>query len=80
MFLDCLAPKQFRQIVKKALSLTSNPYPVDSKQLSDSKYRRVDIGEYRIIYLVDGDTLKITIAGKRNDDAVYKRYNKKYPR
>ncbi len=71
-----LDAKQFRQIVKKTLSLTSNPYPVDSEQLSGSKYRRVNIGEYRIIYLIEGDTLKIAMIGKRNDDAVYKQYKR----
>ena len=46
--------------------------PHDSKQLIGSPlYRRVDIGEYRIIYRVEKDTVKIAVVGKRNDDLKY---------
>ncbi|MBF0336595.1 MAG: type II toxin-antitoxin system RelE/ParE family toxin [Nitrospirae bacterium] len=81
-FLYRLDAKQFKQVLNKILSLTSEPYPVDSEQLHDKKptditFRRVDIGEYRIIYFVKGDTINITIIGKRNDNAVYKRYKNK---
>jgi len=33
----------------------------------------VDCGEYRIIYYVDGEVLRVPLIGKRNDDEVYKR-------
>jgi len=33
---------------------------------------RVDIGEYRIIYNVDGNVLKVFLIGKRNDDESYR--------
>ena len=45
----------------------ANPEPHDSKKLKGYPYRRADIGEYRIVYRVEGDVLKITVAGKRND-------------
>ena len=31
-----------------------------------------DIGEYRIIYRIEEDLLKIALVGKRNDSAVYR--------
>ena len=71
-FLGELQAKQFRQVVTKVLDLLHNPRPQDHKQLSGYPYLRTDSGEYRIIYLVDGDSLRIILIGKRNDDEVYK--------
>ena len=47
--------------------------PPDSEWVTGFPYRRADIGEYRIIYRVESDTLLIPLIGKRNDDDVYKR-------
>ncbi|MCK4824004.1 hypothetical protein KA005_50090 [bacterium] len=51
----------------------ANPEPHDSKELKGYPYRGTDIGEYRIIYCVEKDILKIAIVGKRNDSEVYKK-------
>lgn len=72
-FLDDLPPKQFRQIVKKVFALLENPKPHDSEELRGCPFLRNDIGEYRIIYDVQGDTLRLILVGKRNDDEVYRR-------
>ncbi|RJQ33644.1 type II toxin-antitoxin system RelE/ParE family toxin [Candidatus Parcubacteria bacterium] len=72
-FVQKLPPKQEGQIGRKLQELLSNPFPSDSIQLKGSILRRVDIGEYRIIYQVIGATLDVPIIGKRNDDDVYKR-------
>ena len=72
-FLDRLPPKQFKQVPTKIFSLMANPEPHDSKKLKGYPYRRADIGEYRIVYRVEGDVLKITVVGKRNDSDVYKK-------
>lgn len=72
-----LPPKQYRQIVGTILELRENPTPHDSKQLTGfPEYRRVDIGEYRIVYRVDSDTVFIAVVGKRNDDEVYRQFKK----
>ena len=76
-FLDDLPPKQFRQVVNKVISLMENPLPQDSCLLSGAPYRRTDIGEYRIIYRVEAECLKVALIGKRNDDEVYRRITKK---
>lgn len=76
-FLEKLNPKQFRQIVTTIFNLRKQPQPPDSKQLIGfSKYRRVDTGEYRIIYRVVKDTIKVCVIGKRNDDEVYKKFKR----
>ena len=69
-FVQSLDAKQFRQVMNKIIELMSDPYPNDSKQLSGAKYRqfrRVDIGEYRIVYKIENDCLKVAEVGKRND-------------
>ncbi len=74
-FLKKLPVKQFRQIVLAILDLSKDPRPNDVRQLKGySGFYRKDIGEYRIIFRIDGDSLKIAIVGKRNDDDVYKRF------
>ncbi|MDO8593361.1 MAG: type II toxin-antitoxin system RelE/ParE family toxin, partial [bacterium] len=72
-FVRKLLPKHRRQVSEKILELCSDPIPHDSEQVIGFLYRRADIGEYRIIYRVEFDTLLIPIIGKRNDDDVYKR-------
>jgi mRNA interferase RelE/StbE len=72
-FLITLPPKQGRQLAVKIQQLRENPEPNDSLLLKGfTPYRRADQGEYRIIYYVQDDTLKVDLIGKRNDDDVYK--------
>jgi mRNA interferase RelE/StbE len=79
-FLKKLSPKQYRQVVSAILALRENPTPNDSKQLSGCpEYHRVDIGEYRIVYQFNNDTVYIAVIGKRNDDEVYKRFKQQNP-
>jgi len=74
-FIKKLPPKQYRQVVGTMLSLRENSKPHDSEQLKGyPQYQRVDIGEYRIIYRFDKDTVYIALVGKRNDEEVYKRF------
>jgi len=71
-FLDDLPPKQFRQIMKKVFALLENPRPHDSEELRGYPFLRNDVGEYRIIYDMQGDTLRLILVGKRNDAEVYR--------
>ncbi|MHC1790907.1 type II toxin-antitoxin system RelE family toxin [Solidesulfovibrio sp.] len=50
------------------------PEASDTSALKNSPYRRTDVGEYRIIYRVEGDVLLVPLIGKRNDGDVYKRF------
>jgi mRNA interferase RelE/StbE len=76
-FIEELEPKRFKQVLNKTLSLLENPHPHDSKKLIGyEEYYRADVGEYRIIYRVDDDTVRIALIGKRNDE-VYKKFERK---
>ncbi|WP_431206716.1 type II toxin-antitoxin system RelE family toxin [Burkholderia cepacia] len=68
-----LDAKQYRQVVSAILGLLSNPEPHDSKQLRGATRgeRRIDVGEYRVIYCVDGENVEVLVVGKRNDGDVY---------
>ena len=77
-FWNDLDAKQYRQIGRKILSLLLDPYPNDSKPLIGyTEYLRVDFGEYRIIYKVEEDTIKLTLIGLRNDGDIYKKIQRK---
>lgn len=70
--LDGLPPKQFRQIVNKIFKLLEQPHPHDTKQLKGFPFLRNDIGEYRLVYDLKEDTLRLIAVGKRNDKEIYR--------
>jgi len=67
-----LPDKHAKQVSTKITELTFNPYLQDSLKLKGYPYHKVDIGEYRIVYCVEEETLEILLIDKRNDDEVYK--------
>lgn len=70
--------KHAKQIARRIIALETDPLPPDSRQLvGHDRYRRVDTGEYRIVYLLDDDRLIIDVIGKRNDDEVYRRFGRR---
>ncbi len=73
-FVGDLQAKQYKQIVGAILNLAVNPIPHDSAKLKgyDDLYRK-DVGEFRIIYHFDSETLFIILVGNRNDSDVYKK-------
>ena len=71
-FLVRLPAKQFGQIDRKIAALADDPHPPDCKKLAGFIFWRVDIGEYRIIYLPIGSVLHIPIIGKRNDGEIFR--------
>ena len=78
-FIEKLAPKEAKQIAVKVFSLSVDPRPHDSKLLKGSSgdYLRVDSGEFRIIYRIEGEILLVSDIGKRNDDEVYRRFGRR---
>jgi mRNA interferase RelE/StbE len=76
-FLEALPGKQYKQIVGTLFGLLKNPEPQDAKKLVGYPYRRVDAGEYRIVYDTQDDVLRVFLIGKRNDDEVYKELKRK---
>jgi mRNA interferase RelE/StbE len=73
-FVRTIQPKHAKQILLKVIALCSDSRPTDAQPLKNSPegYWRADVGEYRIIYRVQGDVLEVPLIGKRNDDEVYK--------
>lgn len=69
-----LDAKQYRQVGSAIFGLLSNAAPHDSRPLKGAQHGecRVDAGEYRIIYSVTADRIEVLVIGKRNDDDVYK--------
>lgn len=68
--LESLPKKVLRQIDKRILALADNPYPPGSKKLQDTEdLRRIRVGDYRILYLVEAERLVVVIVtvGHRRD-------------
>jgi mRNA interferase RelE/StbE len=76
-FLKEMQVKQFRQVGQKVLSLLVDPKPNDAAPLRGYDYWRTDVGEYRIVYKFDDETVYIVLIAKRNDDEVYKKLGQK---
>ena len=56
------------------LALLNDPEPHDSRLLKGSRAanRRVDLGEYRVVYRAEGENLLVLVVGKRNDGEIYR--------
>ncbi len=69
-----LDARQYRQVVSAILGLLHNPEPHDSQPMKVAARgeRRVDAGEYRVIYAIEGETVDVLVVGKRNGDEVYR--------
>ena len=73
-FIDALPAKHARQVAAKILALAEDPTHPLSKMLEGfTPLRRVRSGDFRIIYFVDVDVLKIPLVDRRNDYKVYRR-------
>ncbi len=77
-FMKKLTPKNQRQIALKIQEIRVKHGSHDSKHLKNQPYLRADVGEYRIIYEIEAETLLLVILiGKRNDGDVYKKLSRK---
>jgi mRNA interferase RelE/StbE len=64
--LEGLPPKQYRQVVSAIFDLLADPAPHYSKSLEGTAYRRIAVGEYRVVYRADETFIYVVVAGKRN--------------
>jgi mRNA interferase RelE/StbE len=72
-FLRELPVKQARQIAEKLQALVADPSSLPSEQLRGyAPMRRLRAGEFRIIYVIEGEVVQVRLIGKRNDDEIYK--------
>jgi mRNA-degrading endonuclease RelE of RelBE toxin-antitoxin system len=68
-----LPAKQAAQIAEKLKILAADPKALPSEPLHGfPPLRRAKSGEYRIIFVVEEDTVFVRFIGKRNDDEIYK--------
>jgi mRNA interferase RelE/StbE len=75
--LPTLPAKQYRQVVSAIFDLLQEPHPHYSQRLQGSVYLRIAVGEYRVIYRADDESVYVVVFGKRNDDEVYKSLTRK---
>ena len=78
-FWDNLPAKQYKQVGGTITGLMKDSRPHDSEKLRGAKNneRRVDSGEYRIIYSDSENEVEVLVIGKRNDGEVYKSWEQK---
>ena len=76
-FLRTLNDKHARQLIAKIELLARNPKSHRGKLLEGfAPLCRLRSGDYRIIYVVDGEVLKVPLIDRRNDDRIYRRLKK----
>jgi mRNA interferase RelE/StbE len=59
--LDGLSRDLQKRIITKLETLESNPYPPDAKKLRGEEAFRVRVGDYRIVYEVQGKQLVVLV-------------------
>lgn len=65
--------KQAGQIAARIKQLATDPSALPTVELKGyAPWRRAKSGEYRIIYKIDEDILRVALVGKRNDDEIYR--------
>ncbi|MFV2088809.1 type II toxin-antitoxin system RelE family toxin [Micromonospora sp. LOL_021] len=57
----------FLAVLGAILDLVSDPLPQSSTELRDGSGRRLRVGDYRVLYRIDGDDLIIHAVGHRKD-------------
>jgi mRNA interferase RelE/StbE len=67
-----LPAKQYRQVVSAIFDMLVEPRPHYSKVLTGTPYHRIAIGEFRVVYRFDDESIYLLAFGKRNDDEIYK--------
>lgn len=73
--LSRLSNRAQAQIAERILGLAVDATPHDSRPLKGfAGWLRIDIGEYRVIYRIEGDEVFVAILGPRNDDRVYREF------
>lgn len=75
--LGTIPPKQYRQIMGAIVNLLKEPLPHYSQPLAGTAFRRIEVGEFRVIYREDRDVILVLGVGKRNDSEVYKLLNRR---
>ncbi|MEE9138857.1 MAG: type II toxin-antitoxin system RelE/ParE family toxin [candidate division NC10 bacterium] len=71
--LESFPKKILKQIDKRILALADDPYPPGSKKLQDTAdLRRIPVGDYRIVYIVEAERLVIVIVAVGHRREIYR--------
>lgn len=61
------------RVLKAASLLARHPRPPAARRLSaESKWWRIRVGDYRVVYKVDDDTIVVTVVTVGHRSAVYR--------
>ncbi len=63
--LNKLEPSISRRIFKKVEEMAENPFSRDIKRLKGSKDFRLRVGDYRVIFSIEGEMITILKVGHR---------------
>jgi mRNA interferase RelE/StbE len=73
-----LPAKHARQVAEKIKQLAEGARDLPVKEIKGGEgFFRLTSGEYRIVFRVDHDKIQVWLIGRRNDDEVYKRFERK---
>jgi mRNA interferase RelE/StbE len=76
-FLLKVPAKHARQVAERITALRQMPNALPTEDVKGyAPFRRLKSGEYRVVYFIEGETLFVTLIGKRNDDDIYKQLAK----
>ena len=67
-----IPPPYFNRIIKAINNLSSNPRPEGYKKLTGRPGFRIRIGDYRVIYEIENEALKIFVVKVGNRKDIYK--------
>jgi len=56
-----------QRIFKKVEELADNPFSKDIKRLKGSEYFRLRVGDYRVIFSIEGNLITILMVGHRKN-------------
>ncbi len=66
-------PEQIQiRLAKSILALENNPYPHGAKKLKNRDGWRIRVGDYRVLYFVDGKTKHLVIGNIGHRREIYR--------
>ena len=68
-----LNPTVRERIVEKIYLLAKDPFTVGSEQMSGLPYRKIRVGDYRVVYEVNRDVLIVLVIRVGHRREVYRR-------
>jgi mRNA interferase RelE/StbE len=71
--LKVVPPKELARIVERIKKLAKNPYPSDAIRLKGRQEYRIRQGNYRILYIVEDEKVKVLVVKVGHRKKVYRK-------